>query len=374
MNADIPRETLGILGGKINKIAIPCHWDSTVLETICAQNTEHNNAITEIYGTLNEKFMPHGRLSDSVVNVERDAALNFREQVRKSRLNFSFLLNAPVDKSANAYITNYIEWIVGVFRADAITISSHDLMREVRKQSSDIAINVSTIARVSSAQDLAKYEDINPTKVVVQHDINRNFSALDDILKYANKKGIEVELLLTESCLRRCPRMIDHYSTIGQGGSDTNYHAWCNTVKTTQPATILNANFIRPEDMHIYNDLEIHNFKISGRSKPASWLPEVAKAYVTKKYAGNLIRLLGIDPKLKAEDWVFVSNPALAGFLNDYPRTNNVKDEMRYCNVWAKKLVESGDLVVTGTKYRPAENGNLCGEINPRIIETYPKK
>ena len=111
-------------------------------------------------------------------------------------------------------------------------------------------------------------------------------------------------------------------------------------------------------------------FKITGRSKPATWLPEVTDAYLKRQYNGNLIRLTGIDPSLRAEDWIYISNKSLKGFLEKFPKNGKEEDENAYCDKWISKLYKSGDFKVRdGSIYRLNSNGSLyCHLPGKRVL------
>ena len=54
----------------------------------------------------------------------------------------------------------------------------------------------------------------------------------------------------------------------------------------------LRANWIRPEDLHLYEELGYHNFKIVERNTPTQILLERVKAYAERRYDGNLLDLV----------------------------------------------------------------------------------
>ena len=82
------------------------------------------------------------------------------------------------------------------------------------------------------------------------------------------------------------------------------------------------------------------------------WLPEVVQAYLRRSYDGNLIRLLGIDPSIRAEDWIFINNKALDGFIDGYPVNQPYPAQAEYCDGWISKMHTSGDFAVSdGTVY-----------------------
>ena len=342
---------------------IPCHWDRSVLGDVLNQSTNSKGIIiTEMYGCLASGVIGHGRDPNTVFSIGIDEALEFREYVKECKIKFSYLLNTPFStiriKSDLVEIERYIEWIGKEFKPDAVVIASYELMKVFRNKFRDLPIHVSTIARVSRREDIDKYGDIFPKKIIVQHDVNRNFNDLEVIIERAAEIGIDVELMLTESCLRKCPYMQGHYDHVGRGRDDKMFHFTCNSEKLASPSEILKANFIRPEDMYIYESMGINSFKITGRSKKSLWLPEVIRAYLNRDFKGNLVRLLGIDSSISAEDWIFVENKALDGFLDGFPRTGNVIDENEYCESWAVKLFKEGNLRVNGFEY-VVEDGKL---------------
>ncbi|MFA6076944.1 MAG: U32 family peptidase [Candidatus Paceibacterota bacterium] len=327
-----------------SSITIPCHWNKETINTIIRQNKEIDGPqVVEVYGVLPDGGpIGHGRSRESVPQVSREEACDFRSYLREQGLNFTYLLNAPFrleDEKQRIKLDEYLKWVINDLRPDAVTISSPELMGIVREISSKIPIHISTIAGVKSVVDLERYLSFKPSRLVPHHDCGKDFITLKELVEMASKHNIEIELLSTESCLRRCPNRETHYKYLAQETKDHPFHTTCNTQKIENPAEFLLAGgIIRPEDMDFYKKLGVRYFKISGRSKPAIWLPKVVEAYQRKSYDGNLIRLLGIDPKLEAENWIYIDNKALNGFIEGYPQTGDYQDELHYCDKWMMKL------------------------------------
>ncbi len=336
-------------------LTIPCHWDKKVIKDIVDLEKSKNLEIKNIYGCLASAPILHGRSSSSVANISKKDAETFREYIRSLGLKFIYLLNAPFCFTSDLQkekVEKYVDWVVNDFKADALTITSHELMKFIRQKHPDIPIHISTIANVKTWQDLKFFLDINPTRVVLHHDTNRDFKDLKKAVDFAKKANIDIELMLTESCLRRCSNRMLHYKYLSRGNLDLSFHTTCNTKKLLYPREILKANIIRPEDIDFYENLGVKIFKITGRSKPASWLLEVVKAYLNRSYDGNLIRLLGIDPMIKAEDWIYINNKSLAGFIKKFPTTGNESDENKYCDRWIIDLYKTGNFKINdGSKY-----------------------
>lgn len=226
-------------------------------------------------------------------------------------------------------------------------------MERVRIFDKNIPIHISTIAGVKNSKDLETFLDINPVRVVPHHDCGKIWEDLKGITKLGKENGIDVELLSTESCLFNCPQREEHYNFLADGCEDTVFHQNCNTRKLTNPRELLLAGgIVRPEDEKFYEEMGVRFFKITGRSKPPEWLPEVVNAYREGSYNGNLIRLLGVDPSLEAEKWIYIDNKSLDGFIENFPQTRGLADEIKYTDSWISKLYKEGKFkIMDGTEY-----------------------
>jgi len=59
-----------------------------------------------------------------------------------------------------------------------------------------------------------------------------------------------------------------------------------------EPVNYVRANWIRPEDLGLYEKLGFHNFKIVERNTPTPILLERVRAYAARRYDGNLLDLV----------------------------------------------------------------------------------
>ncbi len=361
-------------------LTMPCHWDKGTLKEILALKKDKGIVVKEMYGVSPLSPIGHGR-NPLVLNTIKEKELReFRELLKSEGIDFAYILNSPLTDSdvenKIEEIKKHLEWILFELSPDSLIITSFKIMKLVR-EISDIPITISTVARVQTITDLDKYLEVKPSKLVVQHDVNRNFGDLKKMIKFANEKNISIEIMLTESCRRRCPLMVEHYNTVGKGGEDIDFHRSCNSKKLSSPEEFLLANFIRPEDVILYEELGIRHFKISGRSKDSSWLPEVVEAYLNRKFDGNLLRLLGIDPCLNAENWIHISNTSLEGFLEGFLEKESIQEEKAYCREWIKRLYSEGHFYVANTEYETKDTSLFAKtdiKDNPQIKNVYFNK
>jgi len=341
------------------KITMPSHWDKTIIQDIVNTTSDNDIRLGEIYGVLADGGpIGHGRSPESVVSITKERAIQFRNFVKSLGVNFVYLLNAPfndvMDSKKTSDLRSYLCWVLKDLGPDGLTISSHDLMRLVRRIDNTIPIHISTIAGVKNLNDLQKFMDCLPDRLVPHHDIGKNFNDLAELTNFGKENNMEVEILATESCLFGCPNRKAHYEYLSNKKADNPFHTICNSKKLIRPREFLLAGgIIRPEDVSFYENLGVHYIKVSGRSKPSSWITEVVKAYQNQSYDGNLIRLLGIDPSLEAEKWIYLNNNALDGFLENFPTSDDYESRAEYCDKWMIKLYKSGDFrLMDGSTYK----------------------
>ncbi|MDZ4226171.1 MAG: U32 family peptidase [Patescibacteria group bacterium] len=318
--------------------------------------------ILEVYGVLSGGALGHGRVDGCVPSVSRSDALAFRRMLRDEGVAFTYLLNAPHSPAKDlqsAAADEYLSWVLAELRPDALTIASHELMAVVRSKDASIPIHISTVAGIKTAQELENFLDVKPRRVVPHHNLGKNWDALADVVESASKNSIEVELLVTESCLYDCSMREAHYSFVAdpKHTTDVKFHLWCQSKKVGDPGEFLRAGgAIRPEDTHLLQARGVTVFKISGRSRPAADLPDVVAAYRRRRFDGNLFQLLGITPAIQ-KGWAYLHNPSLNDFLERMPQ-GSVEAQKEYCDAVAARLYAEGNFYVKGATYT-TQNGKL---------------
>jgi hypothetical protein len=66
----------------------------------------------------------------------------------------------------------------------------------------------------------------------------------------------------------------------------------CTEMKLRDPVNFIRSEWIRPEDLHLYEGLGYDRFKIAERDLPTSVLAARVKAYAERRYEGNLLDLV----------------------------------------------------------------------------------
>ena len=111
----------------------------------------------------------------------------------------------------------------------------------------------------------------------------------------------DLELMVNNYCIQSCAYAAYHNATLAHS-SQTGHHTkgffidWCflkcSGMKLEEPVNYLRAEWIRPEDLHLYEDLGYDRIKIVERGAPTPVLVERVKAYAERRYDGNLLDLI----------------------------------------------------------------------------------
>jgi collagenase-like PrtC family protease len=242
-----------------------------------------------------------------------------------------------------------------------ITVGNPILLDLIRSVSKAINIEISTIAHIDAITQIRYYkENWNVDKVCGNLMKNRSIRFLKKAAEYCNQIGVKYELMVNEfcivggydystSCIMRDGCYILHNSNITKEDalSMNGYPMqFCMTSRNTHPANWLRARFIRPEDIDRYVNIGINNFKITGRTGTAEYLLTMARAYLEKKWNGNLLSLWKpletIYTEQKESEFehdINIPNEKLDDFL-DYWFDSDVCCEENVCGINCKYCEE----------------------------------
>jgi hypothetical protein len=119
-----------------------------------------------------------------------------------------------------------------------------------------------------------------------------------------------------------------------RGGAGIPYNQyylnWCFLQKLRKEGEFLKSPWVRPEDLHFWEEVGISYFKIAGRGLPGAEILRLCRSYLAREFSGNLLDLLGWPhwlafrdngdgTRLPALD-VILDNKALEGFLEFFAR------------------------------------------------------
>lgn len=356
------------------QLCIPCNWDYKLIKSLSGLSYT-------VYGKLGIDDVGGGRPACKVPLPTRKFAQDFIKQVRRKGLDFNYLLNASClgnrEFTKNGYrlINKLLEWVENS-GANYVTVAIPYLAELIKSRFPKLKIVVSKMAFVSNAHQAKFWEDLGVSEITLDPNITRNFQRLGQIRK-AIKAGLT--LLVNESCLYHCPYVYYHVNSDSHASQSKNVNGYicysrlfCERVFMTEPEQIIKSMFVRPEDLHFYEEIGIRKFKIVGRDRPTEWILKVIKAYSKRSYDGNLADILGTFSRhnnipeeelhlLKLNEVsgslntfeklrrtnllrpkIYINNKALSNFISffrGFNCENSSCQECGYCEKYAKKAV-----------------------------------
>jgi collagenase-like PrtC family protease len=291
------------------ELSVPSNWDPNLPELL-----GDIEEVADLYGVEGDSPYAGGRPKFMLPSTGFRRMVSFIEDVHERGWTFTYLMNSPVfggreyygdfRKSLDRKLGKLVD--AGV---DFITVANPLLADMISRSAPSIGIKVSVVAAVSSLQELELWKRHGVREITLDVGINRDFKLLE---KFVCEKNVHIRLLLNDRCLYRCPYKIYHYNLMGETRvADTTLFNYCNylcsDIFLRDPSQFLRMPAIRPEDLHIYEELGFRRFKLSGRTYPSAWIKTVTGAYAARMFDGNFLDLIDTDfnsNKQESEDAV----------------------------------------------------------------------
>lgn len=280
------------------KFAVPTNWQDDLISAI------NKEGVTEVYGKLQSDFVGGAKLSSQVPFVAKRKAGKHIEQIHRIGRRFNYVLNSScLDNlewtiSGQKKIRKLLDWLVDI-KVDTVTVSSPYLLELIKKKYPGFKVAVSVNCGVNSLRKAEYWERIGADKLTLLNtDVNRDFSLLRQIRN--NLKNISLQLIVNATCLYQCP-FFWYHANISSHASQSHHWSrgfaidycrlWCRYHYILDAVNVIRSTWIRPEDVHYYEDLGIDSLKIVDRGMLTQTISFILNAYVNRYYDGNLFDL-----------------------------------------------------------------------------------
>jgi len=346
------------------KLLVPTNWDPDLILPLSKLDTE-----VQIYGVLPTSMIGSGGRGADNIHVVENQAEEYIENAHSAGLKFDYILNAPSmgnmewDENTHRELLEQIRWMSSI-GVDSVTVSIPYLIELIKRQFSQLEVRVSTIAHVSSVARAKLFESLGADSITLDMNVNRDFTLLKAIRSAVN---CELTVLLNNLCLYQCPYEYYHHDTLGHASQSYNplngyYEDYCVLRCTLDRlwdiSQAIKCRWVRPEDIHVYEDIGIDMFKTSGRSMPTERILNTAKAYASRRYQGNLYDILNvITPKvgfsqsdlpgvqnnvIESPPKLYIDNQALEGFIDFFKKQNCLSgcSNCNYCQRIADEVIQ----------------------------------
>ncbi|TET43475.1 MAG: hypothetical protein E3J60_00070 [Dehalococcoidia bacterium] len=346
------------------KLLVPTNWDPDLILPLSRLEAE-----VQIYGVLPTSMIGSGGRGAENVHMAENQAEEYIERAHSAGLKFDYILNAPSmfnmewDENTHRELLEQIRWITSM-GVDSVTVSIPYLIELIKRQFPQLDVRVSTIAHVSSVARAKLFESLGADSITLDINVNRDFTLLKAIRSAVNC-GLTV--LLNNLCLYQCPYEYYHHDTLGHASQSYNplngyYEDYCVLRCTLDRlwdiSQAIKCRWVRPEDIHVYEEIGIDMFKTSGRSMPTERILNAATAYSSRRYQGNLYDILNvITPKvgfgnsdlpgvqnnvIGSLPRLYIDNQALEGFIDFFKKQDCLSgcSHCDYCQQIANKVIQ----------------------------------
>lgn len=337
--------------------SVAADFKTDTLDSYVKLNEQHADAkIHETFGqiTVDNKF-GSGRPSDMLPPVGFEQLAHYVEYGNKLGIAFNYVLNSTClgnqefSKQGLAQIGDFFGRLEDI-HVHAITISMPPLIEFIRKAGFHFEIKASTLCEISNANKAIAYKEMGAGRIVVYEGINRDFRALRSI---RDAFGENMEIIANVICYKNCAYRPFHQN---QGSHDVEWNAAstryyshrCVLQRLKSADNFMKLNWIRPEDIHYYEDIGIHRFKIQGRHSVVNGQPVRSVAhYMDGSYDGNLLELL--DHFNPSNSFLFnLDNRMLDNYILPFVQKDGFcrSDCLNcgYCSKWVKSSIREDEI------------------------------
>ena len=277
------------------RLTVPANYDSSILPTLKANST------VELYGKLPFDITGGGRPSYMATALSKKGLATYIDAVHSQGLEFNYLLNSACFGNAewtrrfHRELDKLLVWLTEL-KVETLTISAPYLVQVVKKRFPHFKVKVGIYAQVDTVKRAKYWEDLGCDTINLESfSINRDFETLVKI-----REAVKADLVLIANhfCQPNCPYQVQHQNghAHASGLNPTFYIDYplmqCQKNRLTHKELFLSAGWIRPEDIHRYEAIGYHTFKLLERNIPSDALVARAKAYHEGRYEGNLADLL----------------------------------------------------------------------------------
>jgi collagenase-like PrtC family protease len=286
------------------KIMLPANYDVDLLPRL----KEHG--VYEIYGKLPYDVVGGGRPTYMSTPLSRRALAGYVAAVHRQGIEFNYLLNAAClgnqewTRLFQRRLNKLLDWLTEI-EVDTITVVLPYLLQIIKKRYPHFKVKVGIYAQVDTVKRAQYWQELGADGINLESfSINRDFEKLARIREAV---ACELVLIANHFCQPNCPFQIQHQNGFAHAsGIDRRFLIdypllQCNFRRLSDPTRLISSGWIRPRDLHHYEAMGYHTFKLIERNIPSEALLKRTQAYARGQFDGNLAELLF--------SWGFKSHP-----------------------------------------------------------------
>ena len=282
-----------------------CNFDYKLFDYVDQYDKKH--AITSFFGKLKHDGLPGGRTASIIPDFTLDELAKYVQECNKRDITFNYLINPlsmdqnEIDPVVGKKIREFLHTLYDM-GIKAFTLNSPILIKYVKNQFKDAFVTLGLYAYPTTIQHIEYWRNWGVDEITLDHGFNRKFDVLRQLLTQYKDTDLHLRVIANNLCLRECPFRLAHGCFVGHSDPEKFSMDYslvnCAYKKVTNPAAILTAEFIRPEDVHYYRELaeetgnKHFSIKLIDRTRTTDFLHKVIKGYMEESYDGNLLDIV----------------------------------------------------------------------------------
>lgn len=273
---------------------VACNWDEQLIPIA----RQHN--VKELFGKLHTDLVGGGRAGFILPSVTRKGAERYIREVQAQGIAFNYLLNGTclgnqeMTRKGQKELRSLLDWLYGA-GVRWFTVSIPYIAAVIKKAYPDTQVVVSMMAGVESVETATYWEEQGADVLIVFN--TKDFPFLKALKEHTNLK---IEVAANLSCMNRCHQTFYHGNVASHASNKSGTGAYslpvcetrCGHMKVSQPRRIIAGQWIRPEDLALYEEMGVERLKILDRISPTDQLAKILKAYSAREFDGNLAELI----------------------------------------------------------------------------------
>ncbi len=277
------------------ELSLPANFDEELLDQV------RDTAVAEVYGRFAGDRGGGGRARFMLAPVGRGRFAQYVAAVHRRGLRFNYLINAACfgnrefTRAGQRDLNRLLDWLTEL-GVETITVSVPSLLELIKARYPHFRVKIGVYAHITTPQQARHWEDLGADCITVESiSANREFGRLRALRRAVH---CDLQLLASCGCLQFCPFSyyhaagLSHASRPGTGLFLDYCVLRCSLLKLADPVNYLRADWIRPEDLALYEELGYSSFKLTERGSPSELLLTRARAYTARHYEGNLLDLV----------------------------------------------------------------------------------
>lgn len=305
---------------------------------------QYKESVSEIYFPWTDFTTGRGVISSEDQNTLADDLQAFRS----AGIKLTLLLNGNCygwkSLSGEFYqkLKQNISYLINEYSISGVTTTSPLIAAMIRKNFPEIEIRASINMEIGTPEGIEYLLD-DFDSFYLKREYNYNKEVILRMRDFCRSKGKKLYILANSGCLNFCSartfhdNLVAHQHELPEAGERLPFHGVCTRYLKygwNRENILAKTNFIRPEDVHLYEDL-CDGMKLATRTNfnPMA----IVHGYFNGKFRGNLLDLTEPAHSTLFPGQIIANKQIPDGYTEFRLNCNKICENCNYCKEVQKK-------------------------------------